>query len=123
MDDTLFPPEDYEEKPSEAKPWQGGKPMEDRVERLPMEDRFDGRTYDPDQDGERLSGQLKKVYSIMSQGGWHTLASMAEETGASEASVSARIRDLRKPKFGRYEVERKRMSGGLFVYRLCQETA
>jgi hypothetical protein len=41
-----------------------------------------------------------------------------------EGSVSARLRDLRKDKFGGFEVERKRDSieKGLFLYRLVVES-
>jgi hypothetical protein len=48
---------------------------------------------------------------------WHTLADLAT-TGDPEASVSARLRDLRKPKFGGFHIERRYVSAGLWAYRL-----
>jgi hypothetical protein len=37
---------------------------------------------------------------------------------APESSVSARLRDLRKPRFGGYQVERKYVFKGCFAYQL-----
>jgi hypothetical protein len=77
---------------------------------------FDGRTIEPEKDHERLKGQLKKVKDLMIDGQWRTLAEIAEVVGAPEGSVSARLRDLRKEKFGGYNVERRRVTGGLWEY-------
>ena len=79
---------------------------------------FDGPTYDPALDRDRLTKQLGRVYDALAGGEWWTLADLARAAGGSEASVSARIRDLRKPRFGGYEVERERVVAGLFRYRL-----
>lgn len=79
---------------------------------------FDGATYDPDKDHARLRGQLQRVLHFMSDGQWHTLAGIAFVVGGSEASVSARLRDLRKEQYGGRQVERQRISGGLWKYRL-----
>ncbi len=83
---------------------------------------FDGITYDPKLDYQRLSGQLKRVFGVMVKGGWHTLAEIAQQTGdQSEAAISARLRDLRKSKFGGFEVERRRRGAakkGLWEYHL-----
>lgn len=81
---------------------------------------FEGVTYDPDKDYKRLKGQLWRVFQLMSDGKWRTLAELAEEAGGSEASVSARLRDLRKPQYGERQVERQRVTGGLWQYRLVQ---
>jgi hypothetical protein len=82
--------------------------------------RFDGTTYDPPQDRERLTAQLAQVRALMADGRWRTLAAIAMRTGAPEASVSARLRDLRKPRFGGYRVDRRRVTDGhgLHEYRL-----
>ena len=85
---------------------------------------FDGATYDPSRDRARLTGQLARVLACMSDGKWRTLDEIAAWTGdVSVASVSARIRDLRKPKFGGHHVERRRVEEtGLFQYRLAAST-
>ena len=79
---------------------------------------FDGYTYEPPEDESRLRTQLRRVFHYMADGQEHTLAEIAEATGGSEASVSARLRDFRKPRFGSWVVERRRIAGGLFGYRL-----
>lgn len=89
----------------------------DRVETL-SEPRFGGETYEPEQDSVRLTGQVLAVFELTQSGGWWTLAALAARTGGSEAAVSARLRDLRKRKFGGYDVERRRVAGGLFEYRV-----
>lgn len=84
--------------------------------------RFDGQTIAEDPDApQRLTGLLERVYGVMSDGTWHSLASLASRTGGTEASVSARLRDLRKPRFGRHNVERKLIGHGLWLYRLSDE--
>jgi hypothetical protein len=71
----------------------------------------------PGPDARRLARQLHVVYEAMLDARWHTLADLAEVSGAPEASVSARIRDLRA--IG-YTVDRQRVPGGngLHRYRL-----
>ena len=82
---------------------------------------FDGKTYDPAQDRPRLTMQLFRVRRLMQDGQWRTLGAIAKQVGASEASVSARLRDLRKPKFGALVVDRRRVAGanGLWEYRVA----
>lgn len=84
---------------------------------------FDGITYSPEHDGRRLTKQLQAVQKLMSDGRWRTLPAISRIVGAPEASVSARLRDLRKPKFGGFTVERRSQGDrtrGLFEYRLAQ---
>jgi hypothetical protein len=80
----------------------------------------DGATYDHDQDGLRLFQQAADVWSAMRGGGWYTLKYLSEATGHPPQSVSARIRDFRKERYGAHTVERKRygLYRGTFVYRL-----
>lgn len=80
---------------------------------------FSGTTYQP-QDKSRLKRQLDDVRRVMLAGGWHTLEYISRETGHPPASVSARLRDLRKLKFGAYNIERRRVPGhkGLFEYHI-----
>jgi hypothetical protein len=80
--------------------------------------RFDGETYEPERDRERLGAQLLAVRYLMLDHEWHTLADLARYAGGSEASVSARLRDLRKRRFGGYVIEREYVSRGLWRYRM-----
>lgn len=80
---------------------------------------FDGATYDRERDGDRLGAQMKAVRDLMlSDGGRRSLTQIAEWIGYPEASVSARLRDLRKTKFGAYNVERRYVANGLWEYRV-----
>ena len=79
---------------------------------------FHGETFDPALDGPRLTSQLEAVRALMIDGLWRSLPYIASVVHGSEAGVSARLRDLRKPQHGRYQVERRRMFGGLFEYRV-----
>lgn len=81
---------------------------------------FGGATYDPPQDFARLNAQTQRVFDALSDGQWHTLRGLSDATGDPEASVSARLRDLRKPKFGGFDVQRERAGEGrgTYLYRL-----
>jgi hypothetical protein len=81
---------------------------------------FGGDTFSEPLDGDRLRIQLHAVWVFMFDERWHTLHEASVATGAPEASVSARLRDFRKPKFGGHIVERQRVpnGNGLHIYRL-----
>lgn len=79
---------------------------------------FDGSTYEHERDGSRLAEQTRVVFSVMKDGQFRTLSLLAQMTGAPEASVSARLRDLRKPRFGGHTVNREYLGRGLFQYQL-----
>ena len=86
-----------------------------------LQQRFDGPVYDPAADKDRLTRQIGRVYSCMSDGVWRTLEEIARVTGDGESSISAQLRHLRKPKFGSYRVFRRPRGDrqhGLFEYRL-----
>jgi hypothetical protein len=79
-----------------------------------------GETFDLAIDYERLNRQTRRVAEFMADAQWHTLAEISGATGDPEASVSARLRDLRRPSLGGYLVERRRVrpAHGLWEYRL-----
>jgi hypothetical protein len=80
---------------------------------------FDGSTFDPPLDQKRLSSQLQRVLVAMRDGAWRTLDEIGRATGdGSSASISARLRDLRKPRHGARSVLRRRRTAGLFEYQL-----
>jgi hypothetical protein len=72
------------------------------------------------EDFGRMAKQRHLVLAYMSDGAWRTLGDLSELTGAPEASVSARLRDLRKPQHGAHTVLRERVAPGhgLFRYKL-----
>lgn len=82
---------------------------------------FGGGTYVVAFDYERLNAQSRRVFDCMRDGEWRGLSEIAAVTGDPEASVSARLRDFRKPEFGALTVERQRVGDprdGVFRYRL-----
>lgn len=79
---------------------------------------FDGATYEHERDGQRLNAQYLRAFTLMRDGKWRTLAEISEITGDPEASVSARLRDMRKVRFGSHTVNRRYRGEGLFEYQL-----
>lgn len=82
---------------------------------------FDGRTYVKARDGERLGRSLRIIRDELRDGAWHTIRELADLAGCSDAAASARIRDLRKPKFGGHVIDREYRGDGLWVYRMTEE--
>ena len=82
---------------------------------------FAGPSLEP-ADIERLGFQLLAVRNHMLAHGWQTLREIADAVRAPEASVSARLRDLRKHGF---IVERRRAAphSGLWRYRVVKADA
>ena len=78
----------------------------------------DGQTFDRARDLSRLNDQMRDVYELMKDGKWRPLFAIASHTGHPEASVSARLRDLRKERFGGFNVERRYIANGVYHYRL-----
>ena len=79
---------------------------------------FAGGTYSPTLDRARLATQLDRAVIWMKSRDWFTVAELAGAIGASECSASARIRDARKQHNGSWLVDRKRIDGGLWKYKL-----
>jgi hypothetical protein len=76
-------------------------------------------------DEKRLKKQLVRVKELMLSAGevnvWMTLHELSLLTHYPEASISARLRDLRKPQFGSFRVSRRRRGEpkrGLFEYKM-----
>ena len=80
---------------------------------------FDGPCYDPALDRERLTKQIGLIFDLVKDGLWRSLKQIADITGFPEASISAQLRHLRKPRFGGHVVEKRRIKDtGTWVYRL-----
>lgn len=82
---------------------------------------FNGSDYSHDRDAPRLTEQIQRVFTVLSDRNWHALSHIAMLTGDPEASISAQIRHLRKARFGGWEIEKKHMGNGLYLYRLTGE--
>lgn len=84
---------------------------------------FDGSDYVPNIDQSRLSSQLLAIRKLMMDGRWRTLDEIAHLTNYPQASISAQLRHLRKERFGRYRVEKRRRgdhSNGLWEYKVSR---
>ncbi len=80
---------------------------------------FDGYTYDPAKDGERLATLQQRVMRTMASGHWYTLRALQAICGGSETSISARIRDCRKSRWGNRVIETRRTAEpGVWEYRM-----
>lgn len=87
---------------------------------------FGGKTFDPEKDEVRLNRNLTAVLDVMGDGEWRTLYQLRQavytrhNVDSTEAGLSARLRDLRKPQHGGRTVERERVreTSGLWRYRL-----
>ena len=79
---------------------------------------FDGDDYNHERDSDRLTGQLLRIFEVVKDGRWRTLKEIALLTGDPEASISAQLRHLRKPRFGSHEVEKQYVDRGLYKYRV-----
>jgi hypothetical protein len=66
----------------------------------------------------RLGTQMAAVYKIMRDGQWHTPPEIMARVVGGTAAITARIRDLRKEKFGGFTIERDYIERGLYRYRM-----
>ena len=79
---------------------------------------FHGSDYVPSRDRARLTSQLEAIRQVMSDGQFRTLGEIEQATGAPQASVSAQLRNLKKPRYGGYRLEKAYQGRGLYRYRL-----
>lgn len=81
-----------------------------------------GATIVPERDFARLARQLDRVREVVlnrvgPDDGWLTLAAIGSYAHAPEASVSARLRELRR---AGYTVERRYVRNGVHQYRVSE---
>lgn len=78
-----------------------------------------GATFNESRDGKRLSRQAQIVFDAIKDGEWFLPDQLEALTGFNWASISARLRDFRKPEFRlNATVEREFVADGVFRYRL-----
>ena len=58
--------------------------------------KFAGRSYSEKHDRHRLESQFMRVFNLMIDGRWRTLAEIRETVGGSEAGISARLREFQE---------------------------
>lgn len=82
---------------------------------------FNGADYNSEEDYNRLTGQMQRVFAVMIDRQWRDLQTIAEKCGDPETSVSAQMRNLRKDRFGGHTVLKKRVGkpgSGHYEYQL-----
>lgn len=83
----------------------------------------DGASFDRERDLARLDNAMGRIYNHMQDGKWYTLAELAEVGQCSEACASARCRDMRKSKFGGFQINKSHCGNGLWKYRFAGKAA
>lgn len=84
---------------------------------------FDGETVSR-KDAPALTRQLERVFAYFDDGKWHTLFDAERDLGIPHGSISARLRDLRKQRFGAHTVKRARRIGTrTYEYKLIVNEA
>ena len=88
----------------------------------PLEAQFDGDDYVDSRDRKRLKGQMRRVYDCLSDYRWWTVDDVCRVTGdRNGASISAQNRNLRKPKFGAYIIQKQHRGHGLYAFRMLPQ--
>jgi hypothetical protein len=86
---------------------------------------FKGTDYVPERDEKRLTGQLGRVYGVMSDGRWYRpheiVHAIYTRTGYAdrESSVMRQMRYLRD--VPGCDVDKRHVEGGIFEYRLTKQ--
>ena len=84
---------------------------------------FDGTTYEPKQDDHRLIPLIKELFIVMSDSKFRTLPELEKilKHRYMITSISSKLRDLRKEKFGGHIVNRQNRGdrkNGFYEYQL-----
>lgn len=84
--------------------------------------RFDGDDYVPLRDDPRLGAQYCRIFTLMQDCAWRSLAEIERLTGDPPASISAQLRHMRKARFGGHTINRRHLGDGLYEYQLVIHT-
>jgi hypothetical protein len=60
------------------------------------------------------------LHALQADQEWRTLEQLASLTGISAFSLGSQLRNLRKPRYGGYVIEKRRLNTGNYEYRLAQ---
>ena len=75
------------------------------------------------EDFRRMDTQRSRLEWILTNhpGKWWTLRELGHMAVASETGISARLRDMRKDKYGGYDIQAENTGKGLWRYRIAVE--
>lgn len=72
-------------------------------------------------DCARLEGQTRKIFELMKDGRFRTLAEIESVTGYPQPSISSQLRHFRKIRFGGHTLnKRRRNDGAQWEYQLIE---
>lgn len=69
----------------------------------------------------RLDSLRERIRECLRSGGWWTLRELETVVGGHGTGVSAKLRDLRKPRYGGHTIEAERVCAGLWRYRMVPQ--
>lgn len=69
----------------------------------------------------RKERYVEQCRLLMADGGWWSIPAMAAALGCSQTGASARIRDLRKERYGCHTIVKRLRPGGYFEYRMVTD--
>jgi len=82
---------------------------------------FNGPEYRTGADHKRLSKQHERIRDLMQDGNWRTIEEISDITGYPQASVSAQLRHLRKPRFGSFIIDTISLLMQILYFKNCRE--
>ena len=98
--------------------------VEEKMIRIQYPVKAAAKTYTPDlATHQRIDSQRTEVGRLMRDGKWRTVPEIQEALQyppASIPAIGARLRDMRKPKYGAYTVDRNKRQPGLHKFRVTK---
>ena len=81
--------------------------------------KFSGAVYDEQKDGQRLKHQINVIFDLMKDCKFRTLREIEDLTDFPQSSISAQLRNLKKPAFGSHALNKRRRDGrGTWEYQI-----
>ena len=98
--------------------------VEEKMIRIQYPVKVAAKPYTPDlATHQRIESQRAEVGRLMRDGKWRTVPEIAEALRyppASIPAIGARVRDMRKPKYGAHTVDRNERKPWLFEFRVTK---
>lgn len=73
---------------------------------------------DPATNPVRNDTVIGRTFEVLKDGQWHTLADINNVTGDSPARIASRIRELRMPMYGNYNIDTQQVSAYVWKYKI-----
>ena len=64
---------------------------------------------------------VERVMAVLRDGEWHSTRQISMLTGLKQTTAQARVRDLRKEKFGSHQIDSRVGKSGIADYRLRED--